>query len=640
MVGMSGRNKFIRSDGALTLDALLNSSVDGIITIDQRGTIETVNPAAARLFQYDVEEFVGRNVKFLMPEPFCSEHDGYLHNYTTSGTRKIIGIGREVIGLRKDGSTFPMHLSVGEFMIGEQPYFTGIIHDLSERKQLDAMATRLGRVLEGSVNEVYVFDAETLRFLTVNQGARRNLGYSEEELKNLTPVDIKPDFDMARFQEMIAPLRSGKRELLQFETIHRRKDGTDYDVGINLQFYRTENPPVFVAIILDITERLKTERGLRQAQKMEAIGQLTGGIAHDFNNLLTVIVGNLELIELRISDPEIRDLLNEAQEATDLGARLTNRLLAFARNSQLEPKVIDLNALTLSLTDLLQRTLGETISLNSAFSTDLRPIKIDPAQLESAIVNLAVNARDAMPRGGKLVLETGNVTVVNDDEAIEIGLRRGDYVRLSITDTGQGMPDDVRQKAFDPFFTTKEVGRGTGLGLSMVYGFAKQSGGHVTIYSEVDIGTTINLYLPSHQEASAPSDHKKAEVDEPKGNGEHILVVEDNDSVRRLTLARLRGLGYGVLDAADGAQAVRVLETHSEIDLVFTDLVMPGGISGYDLCKQVRKRWPHIKVLLTSGYAEELTHGDKLEAEDVRLLRKPYRQAVLAQTIREVLDNL
>ncbi len=625
--------------GALTLDTLLNSSVDGIITIDQSGAIETVNPAAARMFQYGVEEFIGRNVKFLMPEPFCSEHDGYLHSYITTGTRKIIGIGREVIGRRKDGSTFPMHLSVGEFAIDGKSFFTGIIHDLSERKQADAMATRLGRVLEGSVNEVYVFDADTLRFLTVNKGARRNLGYSEEELGKLTPVDIKPDFDMERFQDMIAPLRSGEQELLQFETIHRRKDGTDYDVGINLQLYQAEDPPVFVAIILDITERRQIERALRQAQKMEAIGQLTGGIAHDFNNLLTVIVGNLELLEMRVSDPEVLDLVNEAQEAADFGARLTSRLLAFARNSQLEPKVIDLNALALSLTDLLQRTLGETISLNSAFSTDLWPIKIDPSQLESAIVNLAVNARDAMPAGGKLVLETRNITIVEGYEAVEIGLNRGDYVQLSITDTGEGMSQNVRERAFEPFFTTKDVGRGTGLGLSMVYGFAKQSGGHMTIYSEIGMGTTVNLYLPCHQALVVPEESDNGSSGTALGDGELILVVEDNEAVRRLTMTRLKGLGYRVLDAADGVLALEVLESHPEIDLVFTDLVMPGGVSGYDLCKDARKRWPGIRVLLTSGYAEELTHGDKLEAENLRLLRKPYRQTVLAQSIREALNE-
>lgn len=498
------------------VEALLESAVDAIIAIRADGTIERANPAAAKLFGYNSEDFVGRNVTFLMPEPYRSEHDQYLQRYLATGRRRIIGIGREVLGQRSDGSTFPMHLSVGEFHAGGDRYFTGIVHDLSGHK--------------------------------------------------------------------------------------------------------------------------RSEAALQQAQKMDAIGQLTGGIAHDFNNLLTIVIGNLELLERHVTAGLPQELLTEAQEAADLGARLTSRLLAFASRSPMEPQQVDLNMLCLGLTDMLQRTLGETVVLSSSLSPDLWTTVTDPSQLESAIVNLAVNARDAMPRGGKLALETGNV-VLGDDHVSVPALRPGEYVRLSVTDTGHGMSETVRQKAFDPFFTTKERGRGTGLGLSMVFGFASQSGGTATIYSETGIGTTVNVYLPKAEAARPGASVDEGDVREFHGSGETVLVVEDDDRVRRLTTIRLRDLGYDVLEAENARRALSVLEEEDRVVLVLTDLVMPGGMSGHELSDAVRDQFPRIKVMLTSGYAEELVNGERLVREGITLLRKPYRLMELARAIREVLDG-
>ncbi len=506
-----------RNAEASKLEALLASAIDGIITIRRDGAVESVNPAAARLFGYDESEFLGRNVNFLMPEPFRSEHDGYVQNYLETGVKKVIGIGREVAGLRKDGSTFPMHLAVSQFEVEGAVFFTGIIHDLSERKEV--------------------------------------------------------------------------------------------------------------------------ERSFRQAQKMESIGQLTGGIAHDFNNLLTVIIGNLELLGMRLADEEDQDLVNEAQEAAELGSRLTSRLLAFARRSHLEAKVIDLNELSLGLTDILHRTLGETVRLSTSFSTNLWRTLADPTEVETAVINLAVNARDAMAEGGKLLLETENVSIDAAYAALEEGLEPGDYVRLSVSDTGSGMPEAVCARVFEPFFTTKETGKGTGLGLSMVYGFAKQSGGHVSIYSEVGKGTTINLYLPRHAEDAAAADKHTAFSPRPAAKSDLILVVEDDDRVRKLTLARLAELGYRTLEAADGPSALEVLDRNPDVDLVFSDLVMPGGLSGYDLCNEVQKRRPDVKVLLTSGYAEESVEPEKLASAGISLLRKPYRLSALAEAIDGALNG-
>ena len=500
---------------ARKLQAMLESAVDAIITIDGQGLITTVNPAAARLFDYAQDEFIGRNVRFLMPEPYHSAHDGYITNYRTTGRRKIIGIGREVTGQRRDGSTFPMHLAVSEFEMDGRVHFTGIIHDLSGQKA--------------------------------------------------------------------------------------------------------------------------TEQALRQAQKMEAMGQLTGGLAHDFNNLLTVIIGNLEMLEAKLTTTGQRELATEALEAADLGARLTARLLAFARRSHLEPEVVNLNDFVLGLTDMLHRTLGSTISLSNALKPRLWSTRIDPSQVESAIVNLAVNARDAMPEGGRLIIETGNVSIdASMSEDLE-GLPKGDYVRLSVADTGQGMPPAVRERAFEPFFTTKETGRGTGLGLSMIYGFAKQSGGHATIYSEPGRGTTVNIYLPRHAESVAPE--TLPEEVGPAATGKTILVVEDDPRVRKLTVTRLESLGYATLVAADAHEALAVLGSGAEVDLVFTDLVMPGGLSGYELAHRVAAEWPHLPVLLTSGYADELVRRDEDAIAHLKVLNKPYRLADLANAIAEALDG-
>ena len=625
------------SEGKLA--AILDAAVDAIVTIDGDGLIETVNSAAEALFQYARSELVGQNVKMLMPEPYRAEHDDYIRRHRETGVRKIIGIGREVVGRKKDGTTFPMHLSVGEFEASGDPFYVGIIHDLTERQQIDAMAVRFGRIVEASVNEIYVFSADTLRFITVNRGARSNLGYSQAELQELTPVDIKPEFDEASFRQMIAPLLSGETELLQFTTVHRRKDGTNYNVEINLALHSAESPPVFVAIVVDITDRQQTERALQQAQKMEAIGQLTGGIAHDFNNLLTVVIGNLELLQMRPLDETQNELVSEAQEAADMGARLTERLLAFARRSHLEPQAVDLNELVLGLTDLLHRTLGEQIDLSNALSTGLWSVRADPTQVESAIVNLAVNARDAMERGGKLVIETRNVVFDEDQAGSQLDMAPGQYVQLSVSDTGKGMPKEVQEKVFEPFFTTKGAGHGTGLGLSMVYGFARQSGGNVTVYSEEGQGTTFNLYLPRIDGDNDAVAAREAASKVPKGGGELILVVEDDERVRRLTTRRLASLGYEVIEAANAAYALKIVLGDDRIDLVFSDMVMPGEMSGYDLCEALREQRPDVNVVLTSGYAEDLVHAEKLAAQDLVLLRKPYRQSELAETIRQALDE-
>ncbi len=500
------------------LSAILNAAVDAIITISEAGIIQGLNRAAVRMFGYDAAELIGQNVHILMPEPDRSRHGGYLERYLATKERRIIGVGREVEALRKDGTTFPVHLSVSDVTLPGRRIFTGVLHD--------------------------------------------------------------------------------------------------------------------------ITERRVREEQLRQAMKMEAVGQLTGGIAHDFNNLLTVITGNLEMLEARLEGNEqARELAAQAQEAADLGADLTGRLLAFGRRQPLAPKSTNLNALVLDMTEILRRSLGEAIQISSVLASDLEQARVDPGQLQNALLNLALNARDAMPKGGVLVIETANAELDDDYASLHPDVSAGRYVRLSVSDTGAGMSREVQERALEPFFTTKVTGSGTGLGLSMVYGFAKQSNGHLMLYSEAGKGTTVNLYLPSLLAAEKPAAPTAPFAQEAQGQGESILVVEDDPRVRGISVGRLEQLGYHVLEAEDAHGALAVMAQAPKIDLLFTDIVMPGGKSGRDLAREVLARDPRVKVVYTTGFADTAALGADGHLEDGdNLLRKPYKTADLARKLREVLD--
>ena len=502
----------------------------------------------------------------------------------------------------------------------------------------DAMTARLGRMVEDSLNEIYVFDAETLNFVQVNRGARENLGYSMEELQKITPLDIKPELTAEDFAEMMRPLREDTQEWVQFETVHRRRDGSDYNVEVRLQLMRTEQPHVYIAFVLDVTERVQTEEKLRQAMKMEAIGRLTGGVAHDFNNILTVVQGNLELLEEQMKDEKQCNLIRRAIGASERAAMLTHRLLAFARKQPLRPRTIDINHLLTSMTDMLRRSLGENIQVKTDFADSLWKTIIDPSELENAVLNLAVNARDAMKSGGTLTIATRNAVLDKEYAAEHEEVESGEYVLLSLTDTGDGIPDELLEKVFDPFFTTKEVGEGSGLGLSMVYGYVRQSGGHVKIHSREGEGTSIRIHLPRHAQAEERPAAGLPAQDSPRARGETVLVVEDNPEVRALAVSLLERLGYRVIEAEDGPTALKMIERSGYIDLIFTDVVLPNGLSGVTLAEAARRRRPGIKILFTTGYSEETVTRDAKWNDDAPLIQKPYSRATLAQTMRRVLE--
>jgi PAS domain S-box-containing protein len=502
---------------AARFKALVDTAVDGVIMIDAHGLVQMFNPACEKLFGYRAGEVIGQNVKMLMPPHYSSEHDGYLENFHRSGERKIIGIGREVVGQRKDGTTFPMDLSVGEARQESEPIFVGIIHDLTGRKQ--------------------------------------------------------------------------------------------------------------------------TEAQLIQAQKMETIGQLSGGIAHDFNNLLTVVVGNAEILsETLRSRPDLQHFATGIVLAGERGAELTQRLLAFGRRQTLQPIEVDCNALVTEMEKLLRRMLAETISIRAMLDSDLWITYADPGQLENAIINLAINARDAMGAGGTLTITTANVPLDARYRDLHPEVKPGEYVMVAVTDNGSGMPKEVLEHVFEPFFTTKEVGKGSGLGLSMVYGFVKQSNGHVAIYSEPALGTTVRIYLPAVAGTVGKSPRRVQAEPAAEGGKEVVLVAEDDPFVRSYAVTSLSSLGYKVVEAADGREALHKLSEGAPADILFTDIVMPGGINGWDLAERARNLRPGLRVLLTSGYAlETLAERGRLPPGAV-ILNKPYRKAELARRLREALS--
>ena len=386
-----------------------------------------------------------------------------------------------------------------------------------------------------------------------------------------------------------------------------------------------------------LVRQQETEAQLRQAQKMEAIGNLTGGMAHDFNNLLAVVIGNLDmLVSARQTDAEVQDLGREALDAAVQGADLTKRLLAFARRQPLQPQIVDVNELIQSHAKLLHRLLGASIEVLLELSPDVWPTLVDRAQLEAALTNLATNARDAMPNGGRLSIVTINRHLDAEYAAQFPEVTPGDYVAIEVSDTGSGIPPEVLQRVFEPFYTTKERGKGSGLGLSMVYGFMKQTKGHVSVYSEPGVGTTFRLYLPPA--AGATTAHVPAAIaSEPRGRGEIVLAVEDVAQLRRVAVRQLTELGYHVVEAESVNSAIAVLE-NQPVDIVFTDIVMPGGGTGFDLAKVIRRRWPDLPVVFTSGFADaNLSHSGRGLAD--KILNKPFRRAELARALREAVDR-
>jgi PAS domain S-box-containing protein len=418
----------------------------------------------------------------------------------------------------------------------------------------------------------------------------------------------------------------------------RRKDGTEFPVEISLSPIELSGAESAVAAVRDVTNRKAIEAQLGQAQKMEAIGQLTGGLAHDFNNMLTVITGTIGILGEAVKDrADLLSITKLIDDAAQRGARLTQQMLAFARKQPLHPRDVDVNVLVLEAVKLLRPTIGEQITITTQLFDTAWTALVDHNQLATTILNLALNARDAMPNGGKLVLETQNVCLDESYVRMNGDVKVGSYVMIGVSDTGTGIPAHLLGKVFDPFFTTKEVGKGTGLGLSMVFGFVKQSGGHIKIYSEEGRGTTVRIYLPRAVEAQDVA-VEAAVISNVEGGEEVILVVEDDALVRRYVVTQVANLGYTALQAVDASEALEIIDSGVAVDLLFTDVILPGSMSGRQLVHEALRRLPSLKTLFTSGYTKNaILHQGRLDP-GVNLLQKPYRNDELARKLREVLD--
>ena len=471
------------------------------------------------------------------------------------------------------------------------------------------------------------------------------LGWSEAELIGRTSEWMEHPEDLAKTRGEIAALAQGM-STARFENRFRAKDGSYR----NFSWTAVPENNLVYCVARDVTEQrararalADAEDALRQAQKMETLGQLTGGVAHDFNNLLQIVTGNLELLQRDLPEDQarLRRAADNAMAGAERAALLTQRLLAFSRRQPLAPERIDPNRLVSGMSDLLNRTLGETIEVETIQSARIWPVEVDVNQMENALLSLAVNARDAMPDGGKLTIEVANTHIDEAYAAQEAEVSPGQYVLISVSDTGQGMDEDVLSHAIEPFFTTKEVGRGTGLGLSMVYGFIKQSGGHIRVYSERGHGTTVKIYLPRFYGPLPDNDTGTVSRATPVcGGDETVLVCEDDDKVRAYTVDVLKELGYRVMEADNGAAALQALETASEpIDLLFTDVILPGGMTGADIAQQARAQQPGLRILFATGYARNaIIHHGRLDP-GVELLTKPFTYAELATKVREMLDR-
>jgi PAS domain S-box-containing protein len=617
--------------------AVVESSNDAIITKSLDGTITGWNRAAERLFGYTAAEVVGERIDIIVPPDKHAEVRDILRRISKGEAIEHF----ETLRLHKDGHEVDVSLGISPIRsaTGEIVGASKIARDITESKRtqkaLHQEIEERQRIFETSQDLILVTDTAG-NFVQVSPSSMAILGYEPAEMIGHSAIEfIHPDdLDSTR-----AEMRSARRGRLMrnFETRYVRKDGQ----AVMLTWMGTWSEPVRRHFFVgrDLTEKHAAEAQIRQAQKMEAVGQLTGGVAHDFNNILTVITGTIGILSDAVADqPPLVAIARMIDDAAERGASLTRHLLAFARKQPLQPRDVDVNALVLETAKLLHPTLGEHIEIALLLEADAWTALVDPNQLSTAILNLALNARDAMPGSGKLTLETGNVYLDENYASMHSEVTAGNYVMIAVSDTGSGIRAGDLEKVFDPFFTTKEVGKGTGLGLSMVFGFVKQSDGHIKIYSEEGHGTTVKIYLP-RATGLGQTVAEMAETTGIEGGHEVVLVVEDDALVRRYVVTQVESLGYTTLEASNAAEALDVIGDAAAVDLLFTDVIMPGPMNGRQLVDEALKRRPSLKTLFTSGYTENaIVHHGRLDS-GVLLLAKPYRRSDLARMMRMALDG-
>lgn len=620
-------------DYAERLNRTLESINEGLFTLDDQWCFTFLNPKAEKLLRRSRQELLGRCVWDEFPEAINTLPYQEYHRAVATGQATAFEFFYEPLATWFEASAYPSPE-------GLAVYFRDVTERHDREMQLRESEARFRAVARATADVIWDWDLKS-GLTWWSEGFQTVFGYAPEDIEatyeswvsRLHPEDLEAVW--SDIEDAIA----NRQELWQGQYRFRHQNGSWLHIRDRgyLIFDANGEPSRFVGGMTDITEHLTLAEQLRQAQRLETVGQLTGGVAHDFNNLLTVILGNTELLAEQLeAQPNLQALATMAQAAAQRGAELTHRLLAFARRQALAPQVVKVNALLASLDTLLRRTLPSQIALELVQGGGLWDCLIDPAQLEAAILNLCLNARDAMPEGGKLTLETANAHLDQDYAEQHAEVTPGQYVLIAITDTGSGIPPDLLDRVFDPFFTTKTADKGTGLGLSMVYGFVKQSGGHVKLYSEVEQGTTVKLYLPRALQGTEVLPVPSPTTGLPRGR-ETILVVEDNDLVQAYVDNQLRSLGYQVIAVQTGVEALAVLEQEPAIDLLFTDVMMPGGMNGKQLAEKARQQRQDLSVLYTSGYTENaIVHQGRLDP-GVYLLSKPYRLRDLARMVRQAL---
>ena len=654
------------------LSAVFDAVDTGLIVLDGGTHVVAWNAWFASASGISSQDAAGRRLDELFPGAVPPGLKSAIGDALDAGSSRLLthSLHPLLLPLRtRSGGQLIHNVSVRP--LGARPHLRCLVQIVDvtvavQREQVlrERQNARYDAVVNSAPDAILTFDAQGVIQLA-NPAAAREFGYALRELVGLemTVLLDAPE----TWNELWTSILDGDVMHRPVEVTARRKDGSASFLEVSAARWQSDTRVFVTAILRDVNERraaeetlrhlnqtleerveertqelLRAEEQLRQAQKMEAVGQLTGGIAHDFNNLLAGIVGSLDLMQTRIAQGRTENVERYAKAAMSSAQRaaaLTHRLLAFARRQPLDPKPVNANQLIASMEDLLRRTIGPLHALEIVTAGGLWTTLCDPNQLESAILNLAINARDAMPDGGKLTIETANAYLDDAYAAAQPDLRSGQYVAICITDTGTGMPPDVIERVFEPFFTTKPLGQGTGLGLSMVYGFAKQSEGHVRIYSEVGQGTTIRIYLPRYRGTAQeePSEVSFAEVPRAEA-GETVLVVEDEPVIRNLIIEVLQDLGYRALEASDGPAGLKVLQSRQRIDLLVTDVGLP-GINGRQLADAARETRPDLKVLFITGYAENATLANGFLDPGMEIFTKPFAVEALATRIRSMIQG-